>query len=541
MFNNLKIGVRMGLAFVILLGLMLLLGNEGLSQLGNMNKSMQDIMQLRYPQSSEANKIAITVEEMGRAARDMALTDSAEDIRRQVDIIQTDRQHNTELLDKLEKSLVTEEGKRLFDTVHQTREKYKEAQDQYVGLIQSGKHDQAVTFLLSDVRPAQEGYLKAINDNIKFYEDGMDQAEAVAQEDYQSARHSTILIGAVALALGIGLALWITLSITRPINQAVTAANRLAEGDLTVRLNVSSRDEVGQMMRAMQNMVEKISAIITEVRSAADNLSAASEQVSATAQSLSQASSEQAASVEETSASVEQMSASINQNTENSKVTDGMATTAARQAVEGGKAVVETVAAMKQIADKIGIIDDIAYQTNLLALNAAIEAARAGEHGKGFAVVAAEVRKLAERSQVAAQEIGETAKGSVGLASRAGELLDEIVPAITRTSDLVQEISAASQEQSAGVSQINMAMGQLNSVTQQNASSSEELAATSEEMSGQAEQLQQLMQFFRLNEETSRASMPTMHRAPQSGVKAVRAKPVLAAQSEAPESGFVAF
>jgi methyl-accepting chemotaxis protein len=190
------------------------------------------------------------------------------------------------------------------------------------------------------------------------------------------------------------------------------------------------------------------------------------------------------------------MSASIDQNTENAKVTDGMAAQASTEAVQGGTAVKETVSAMKSIAGKIGIIDDIAYQTNLLALNAAIEAARAGEHGKGFAVVAAEVRKLAERSQIAAQEIGELAESSVEMAESAGKLLDTIVPSIKKTSDLVQEIAAASEEQSSGVAQINSAMDQLNQITQQNASSSEQLAATSEEMSGQAAQLQELIAFF---------------------------------------------
>jgi methyl-accepting chemotaxis protein len=189
------------------------------------------------------------------------------------------------------------------------------------------------------------------------------------------------------------------------------------------------------------------------------------------------------------------MSASIAQNTENAKVTDGMAS---RAAGEGGKAVADTVRAMKAIAEKIGIIDDIAYQTNLLALNAAIEAARAGDHGKGFAVVAAEVRKLAERSQVAAREIGEVASSSVDLAERAGKLLDEIVPSIAKTAELVQEITAASQEQAGGAAQINTAMTQLNQTTQQNASSSGELSATAEEMSAQAENLQQLMAYFKV-------------------------------------------
>ena len=273
---------------------------------------------------------------------------------------------------------------------------------------------------------------------------------------------------------------------------------RIAGGDLTVQVQTKANDH-SSMLFATKGMVEKLSGIIGEVRGSADALLNSSEQVSATAQSMSQATSEQAASVEETSASIEQMSASINQNTENAKVTDGMASQAAKQAVQGGEAVTQTVTAMKQIAGKIGIIDDIAYQTNLLALNAAIEAARAGEHGKGFAVVAAEVRKLAERSQVAAQEIGQLASGSVEKAESAGKLLGNIVPAISKTSDLVQEISAASEEQSTGVSQINTAMNQLNQITQQNASASEQLAATAEEMSGQAAQLQDLMGFFKLN------------------------------------------
>ncbi|MFZ2405167.1 MAG: methyl-accepting chemotaxis protein, partial [Methylobacter sp.] len=278
-----------------------------------------------------------------------------------------------------------------------------------------------------------------------------------------------------------------------PVNEAMGVLKEMEQGDLTKNVTGDYKGQLKDFKDSINNTIDKLSQVISEVNSAAANIASASEEVSSTAQNMSQATSEQAASVEETSASVEQMSASINQNTENAKVTDGMATQASGEAVQGGEAVKETVSAMKSIAGKIGIIDDIAYQTNLLALNAAIEAARAGEHGKGFAVVAAEVRKLAERSQIAAQEIGELAESSVEMAESAGKLLDTIVPSIKKTSDLVQEITAASEEQSAGVGQINTAMDQLNQITQQNASSSEELAATSEEMSGQAAQLQELM------------------------------------------------
>jgi len=291
-----------------------------------------------------------------------------------------------------------------------------------------------------------------------------------------------------------------------PVNEAVGVLKQMEQGNLTQTINGGYKGQLKDFKDTVNNTIAKLSEVIGEVNSAAANIAGASEEVSATAQNMSQASSEQAASVEETSASVEQMSASINQNTENAKVTDGMAAQASDEAVQGGEAVKETVQAMKSIAGKIGIIDDIAYQTNLLALNAAIEAARAGEHGRGFAVVAAEVRKLAERSQVAAQEIGELAESSVEMAESAGKLLDTIVPSIKKTSDLVQEIAAASEEQSSGVNQINTAMDQLNQITQQNASSSEELAATSEEMSGQAAQLQELMAFFTVGDITDAAS-----------------------------------
>jgi methyl-accepting chemotaxis protein len=351
----------------------------------------------------------------------------------------------------------------------------------------------------------------AVKDPIRGIVDGMDEiAEAhhkgmqaqkkVIGDASDSARNTMITILLVAVAAGVAVSVAITRSITAPVGKAVDVAERIAKGDLRESVEAPGADEVGKLLAAMKLMAEKLAQMIGEVRSGADALAGASAQVSATAQTLSQGTGEQAASVEETTSSLEEMSASITQNAESSRQTEAMAKQGARNAEESGKAVAETVTAMKSIAERISIIEEIAYQTNLLALNAAIEAARAGEHGKGFAVVATEVRKLAERAQKAAKEIGSLAGASVQVAERSGQLIVELVPAIRKTADLVQEVAAASAEQSAGVSQVSKAMGTVDQVTQRNASAAEELSSTAEEMASQAEALQQLMGFFQVNE-----------------------------------------
>ncbi|QEP44343.1 methyl-accepting chemotaxis protein [Ectothiorhodospiraceae bacterium BW-2] len=324
----------------------------------------------------------------------------------------------------------------------------------------------------------------------------MDEAEV---EQPVKALIERILLLAVVITLLVVLVAWlIARSITIPMRQAVAVSNQIAAGDLTVTIDVQSRDETGQLLSAMKNLIERLNAIITEVKGGADNLASASSEVSATAQTLSQSSTEQAAGVEDISSAVEQLNASVRQNSENARSTNQMATRASIEAKQGGDAVEKTVQAMKQIADKIGQIETIAYKTNLLSLNAAIEAARAGEHGKGFTVVASEVRKLAENSSLTAQEISELATDSVKVAEDAGIKIESIVPAIQKTSALVEEIAAASMEQANGVVQINDSMTQLDKATQQNASASEQLAATAEELNGQAEQLQRSVSYFKV-------------------------------------------
>jgi len=328
-------------------------------------------------------------------------------------------------------------------------------------------------------------------------------AEAFDRQVQGAANRTTwwTLLVLVALAGGSGgLGLLIAGVLTRAVANVVAQAERAAGGDLTVRIAATSQDELGQMARALNRMLESFHDLMTRVQHATHQTANASRQLAAGSEQLSSGAGEQASSLEETTATLEEMGASITQNAENSRQMEAMALKGAKDATESGKAVTETLAAMQAIAEKISIVEEIAYQTNLLALNAAIEAARAGEHGKGFAVVATEVRKLAERSQSAAKEIGGLTSSSVKVADRAGAALAELVPAIQKTAELVQEVAATSREQAAGVTQMNKAMGQVDQVTQRNASAAEELSSTAAEMASQAESLQQLLAFFRVSQ-----------------------------------------
>jgi len=366
-----------------------------------------------------------------------------------------------------------------------TREILTQIKDRAVSLVEN--NERAASIYATQTTPALHEVGELLGQVIKVTtENVMTDAQMLGAAN--ETRTGVILICLIAIPVGIILAVIIARGIVASLNKGVRFAETVAKGDLTQRLDVDQEDEIGNLATALNTMVFKLKDVVVNVKTASDNVATGSQELSASSEEMNQGATEQAAAAEEASSSMEQMAANIRQNADNAVQTEKIAIQSAEDAKSGGKAVAETVTAMKEIANKISIIEEIARQTNLLALNAAIEAARAGEHGKGFAVVAAEVRKLAERSQLAAAEISDLSSSSVEIAEKAGQMLARMVP-----------IAAASKEQDSGADQVNKAIQQLDQVIQQNSSASEEMASTSEELNSQAEQLQHAISFFKVD------------------------------------------
>jgi len=400
-----------------------------------------------------------------------------------------------------ETTITSETGRKLFDVFMKAHADFSGYVDKVLALAKAQKDEAARALILGDAGTAAQNERAAVDDLIAYKTKLGTQLSTA--NSAQSNRTILVMIFVLSLAAALGILIGVLLSgsITKPLGESVQLADALAKGDLTFDVDARQRgrkDEIGALARAFDGMMESLRGIVVSVRSSAGNVGAGSSQISATAQQLSQGASEQAAAAEEVSSSVEEMGSTIKQNADNAQAAEGIARRSANDASSGGDSVVQTVSAMRDIAGKISIIEEIARQTNLLALNAAIEAARAGEAGKGFAVVASEVRKLAERAQGAAKEISELSGKSVSVADQAGTIIQTIIPDIQKTAEVVQEISSASKEQSAGVDQIGKAVMQLDTVIQQNASASEELASMAEELSSQAQQLADTLTFFKV-------------------------------------------
>jgi len=571
-FVNMKVSAKLMTGYLVMAVIVAVVGVTGLKSIRATNDNLEALYKENMIPLAQAGNV---LEAIG----------DARETQLKIAVSIGDPAKNAELREKFERDMatieknlsefqaghLTEAEKRLIEDVRDTLRAFRSAHDQMIALLDNGakspseRQTDSLSFLMESKMANIDAAVEANSSSFRqiLAESGKQRmAESLNQYEAQRFRSIAVILVAAAFAILVGFLL--ARHIKVPLAKVATAMDQISRGELgQCDLNIDRKDELGQMAasfaqmsdyikdvaataetisqgdlrvavtprsakdvlnNAIQHMVEKLRETVGEIQSASNSLASGAGQVSATSQSLSQGTSEQAASVEETTSSLEQMNASITQNADFSKKMEQMAVKGAADVDESGKAVTETVAAMKAIAQRISIIEEIAYQTNLLALNAAIEAARAGEHGKGFAVVAAEVRKLAERSQKAANEISELSANSVGVAERSGALLKELVPAIRKNLDMVQDVAAASGEQASGVGQINNALMQVDQVTQRNASSAEELASTAEEMASQAEALAQLVAFFKVSD------------APKAVVRGIQAPHPYERAKEAPHS-----
>jgi len=501
-FNNLKVGTKLVAAFIVVSAFAGIVGIIAIRNMSLIDQGADRIYKTELMGINYLKEAHIDVGRLARAEKNMMLAPTEAERAKYVEDIRKSKEQIVANLNNAKPLFHSEEGKKIFARIEQQLPEYFKVKDRVVELALKEKTEtkrESVQLSWGEGRTKQTELDNEMEQLVKNKEENAKLVSEDNRKLYESSRMLMLVLIAVAVIIGVTLGFFISRSISVPLKKGVELSEAVADGDLTKIIDIDRKDEIGQLAGALKSMIEKLSSIVREVKSSADNVAAGSQQLSAAAEQLSQGSTEQASSIEEVSSSMEQMASNIRQNADNAQQTDKIAVKSAGDAKEGGKSVTDTVNAMKQIADKISIIEEIARQTNLLALNAAIEAARAGEHGKGFAVVASEVRKLAERSQTAAAEISELSSSSVQIAEKAGEMLNKLVPDIQKTAELVQEISAASNEQNSGAEQINKAIQQLDQVIQQNAGASEEMASTSEELSSQAEQLQHAIAFFRVD------------------------------------------
>lgn len=537
--NNWKIGTRIAAGFAAVIVVATILGLFAYSRIGDINESSTQITSDALPSLYLVGVIQTNTQAAYSLLLQHTISGDKEEMARVEAEIKDIRVRNGEICARYEKLLSSDKEKELYAKLTAARAEYLAGSDeiQKVSRIGTAQSREQALEMARRLKTVHTKYLAAAAAMVDHTQEVADQQSQDIKNVVGSAR-TGILIGlVVAILVAIAISVVVMRSITRPLVAAVSLVNQVAEGDLTHTADVSSSDELGQMLTAMNGMVknlkgaanvaerisqgdltvqatalserdtlgqalirmlENLRNTVGEVSTAATQVANGSEEMSSTAQQLSQGATEQASAAEESTSSMEEMASSVQQNADNARQTDKIASKAAEDAKSGGDAVNRTVQAMKEVAEKISIIEEIARKTDLLALNAAVEAARAGEHGKGFAVVASEVRKLAERSQTAAAEISRLTVEGVNTAEGAGQLLNRLVPDIQKTAELVREIAAASQEQSTGAAQVNKAIQQLDQVIQQNSAASEEMASTAEELSSQAEVLQNSIGFFKL-------------------------------------------
>jgi methyl-accepting chemotaxis protein len=554
---NLRIGTRLALAFGFLCVALVFMVGQGVIMLGRVNEGTDAIVNMRMPRVEMTKRMLGEANDIAIALRDMVLIDDADDRAQQVEEVVSSRKELDAILAKLDSILVYPQARAVLAQEMQLNTRYTQSQQELMRLIERGDAAGARAYLKTTLRPLLADYKAAIGQQIKFQNDLAMETAQDAQAMYSRTRVLMIVLGAVILAVACALAWWISVSITRPLRRALDVATAVAAGDLTTRVEVDSRCEVGELLGALKRMNENLVATVGTVRGGTETIALASGEVAAGNQDLSARTEQQASALEETASSMEELTSTVRQNADNARQANTLAATASSVASKGGAVIEQVVDTMAQIhtasgriVDIIGVIDGIAFQTNILALNAAVEAARAGEQGRGFAVVASEVRSLAQRSAAAAKEIksliidsSDKVETGSHLVREAGSTMRDIVDSVRRVADILGEITAASLEQSAGIEQINEAITQMDDVTQQNAALVEQAAAAAQAMREQAARLADAVAVFRI-EGGAATGAPVSASAPapapaRAAVPAVRARPARPAVKSAPRAAVV--
>ena len=541
-FSALSVRARLTMGFGVVCALMLVIGGLGLFSMAKIDAGLMSVVEDRVPKMNAAHVILAETNVIAIALRNMMLSEEGADRKKQVEVIDTAREQIEKQVEFLDRLTILPKGKEVLNDVKAHRAKYIAGQKELIALIMENKPDEAKTYLNSQLRPVLGAYKAAIDALSALQVEVMTVTAQDAKQTYNQARNLLIGLGILALAMASGFGALITQSLLKELggepSKAAALARAVAESDFSQTIVVKAGD-VTSLMASLSTMQSNLAKVVATVRQGSEGVATASAQIAQGNNDLSARTEQQASALEETAASMEQLSSIVKQNADSARQANQLAMSASSVAVQGGVVVNQVVETMKgindasmKIADIISVIDGIAFQTNILALNAAVEAARAGEQGRGFAVVASEVRSLASRSAEAAKEIKTLIGASVdrvaqgtALVDNAGTTMNEVVISIKRVTDLMGEISAASNEQSLGVSQIGEAVTQMDQVTQQNAALVEEMAAAATSLKMQAQDLVEVVAVFNLGSHDGSPKRPSQS-APAASQRTVAQAPI---------------